>query len=401
MKTEGLFYLCTTIGNLCGIPVRIYEGDERIFYHSLVDIPKDPMVVYRNEIWSVTSHVGYFATPFFHYYGIINAEPYKIIIGPSRQVDSTDQELRTIAFQADVSADEVDGFIFSMKSIVRMPLNSILQMLCTVNFVLNQEKLTLEDIIIYESEQKFLSESIVSYRLDSYPNEQQPEIQIDVYTSYTVEQRLMDIIRKGQTAALKEWVSTAPAIRPGILSTDQLRQMKNIFIVSTTLASRAAIRGGLDAKTAFYLSDAYIQRMELLQDSTQITNLQYHMIKDYTERVERVRIGKHPSQLSMQVANYVQEHLSEVISVDQLSAELFISRSRLTARFKEETGMTLTEFVMKEKIEEAKRLLRLTNKSLGAISDYLGFASQSHFSRVFRKSTACTPGDYRQLAAKE
>ena len=75
----------------------------------------------------------------------------------------------------------------------------------------------------------------------------------------------MGLVAKGSTAALREWMAGAPAIRPGILSNDQLRQLKNIFIVSTTLASRAAIRGGLAEEDAFSLSDAYIQKCELLR----------------------------------------------------------------------------------------------------------------------------------------
>ena len=45
--------------------------------------------------------------------------------------------------------------------------------------------------------------------------------------------------------------------------------------------------------------------------------------------------------------------------------------------------------------EEAKRLLRYSDKSLTAISNYLGFSSQSHFSRVFKKYASCAPGEYR------
>jgi hypothetical protein len=59
MENEDLIYLCTAIGNLSGIPIRIYKNDERIFYYALVDLPKDPMIVYQNDIWTVSSHVGY------------------------------------------------------------------------------------------------------------------------------------------------------------------------------------------------------------------------------------------------------------------------------------------------------------------------------------------------------
>ena len=48
-----------------------------------------------------------------------------------------------------------------------------------------------------------------------------------------------------------------------------------------------------------------------------------------------------------------------------------------------------------EKTEEAKRLLRYTDRSAAAISEYLAFSSPAHFTRVFKKYTGLTPGEYR------
>ena len=70
MKNLDIPYLCTIIGNLSGIPIRLYEGEDRIFYHALVNLPKDPVELYRDDIWKITDHVGYYATDIFNYYGI-------------------------------------------------------------------------------------------------------------------------------------------------------------------------------------------------------------------------------------------------------------------------------------------------------------------------------------------
>ncbi len=75
---------------------------------------------------------------------------------------------------------------------------------------------------------------------------------------------------------------------------------------------------------------------------------------------------------------------------------MFLSRTRLYVEFKEETEMTLTDFVLKEKTDEAKRLRRYTDKTLTAISAYLGFSSKSHFPRTFRKYGDCSPLEYRK-----
>ena len=395
MKQIDLEYLCTVIGNLSGIPIRLYDGETLVFSYSFVKLPKDPVELYRDEIWRIQESVGYYVTKIFNYYGIINSGNLKIIIGPTRQTGNTDQDLRELAFQLDVSPEDTAEFVIGMKSIIRMPLESIMQILCTVNYVLNGEKLSLQDIAVFDDQQDILSKDAVAKQsAQQYSSENIP-LQ-DVHNTFELEQAVMTIVRKGDTAALREWIKAAPAIRGGIIAAEQLRQMKNTFIVSVTLASRAAIRGGMDVEDAFSLSDAYIQKCELLNSPDQIMNLQYHMILEYTQKVERIRLGKHPGKLAIDVANYIQHHLSEPITAEDIAKELYLSRPYLSRKFIEETGESLTDSILKEKTEEAKRLLRYSDKSLTAISNYLGFSSQSHFSRVFKKYANCTPGEYRE-----
>lgn len=389
----NLPYLCTTIGNLSGVPVRIFEGESLIFYYSQAYLPRDPMAVYRDQIFAVKAHVGYITTPHFHYYGIVNSGQTKIVIGPTRQITETDQELRELAFRSDVAADDMEDFVAGMKSIVRMPFESILQMLCTMNHVLNGETLSLKDITIYDAEQEKLLKAQGRQQAAQKLSAQADE---SLHNTLDQEQALLRMVRKGDTAALKEWINHAPAIRGGVLAKEQLRQKKNTFIVAVTLVSRAAIRGGMDVEDAFSHSDSYIQQCELLSSPSDILNLQYRMVLDYTERVERLHLGKHPSKLTVDVANYIQRHMSEPITTEKIAKELFLNRSYLSRKFKEETGETLTDFILKEKTEEAKRLLRYSDKPLTAISSYLGFSSASHFSRVFKAYVGSTPSEYRE-----
>lgn len=401
MKDMDLKYICKLIGNLSGVPIRVYQGETLFFYHSIAALPKDPMELYREDIWGVTSNVGYFVTRHFHYYGIINSGETKIVMGPTSQTSDNDQELRELAFRADVPAEDTEEFVAGMKGIVRMPLESILQILCTINYILNGEKLELEDIAIYESQQNDLKELLERKRsawaFSRSLSGDGPETY--GHNTYTQEQQVLRMVRKGDTQALRGWIASAPAIRGGTLASDQLRQVKNMFVVTATLVSRAAIQGGLSTEDAFTLSDAYIQRCELLNALERITNLQYHMVLEFAERVERIRFGGKPTQLTVAVINYIQHHLSEPIRAEEMAKALFMSRPYLSAKFKEETGETLTDFILKEKTEEAKRLLRYSDKSSTAISSYLGFSSLGHFSQVFKKYTGRTPTEYREKYA--
>ncbi len=78
-----------------------------------------------------------------------------------------------------------------------------------------------------------------------------------------------------------------------------------------------------------------------------------------------------------------------------MAREFYLSRTHFSAKFRKETGMTLTDFILTETTDEAKRLLRYSDKSAAAIAAYLGFSSHGHFSRVFKKYAGTTPGEYR------
>ena len=393
MENVNFIYLCKAIADFSVLPVRLYEGTELIYAYSVVRLPADPIKPFLKEILTIRDHVGYFVTPRFFTYGVLNAGAKKIVIGPTAQVIPSDQALREMAFQSDVPKEETRQFLDGVKALTRMPLGTLLIMLCTMNHLLTGEELELSDLAIHESEQQRIKVAVERRRTERKHNSEPTPLP---HNTLQIEETLMDIVRRGDSAALRQWIAQAPPARGGVLASDQLRQMKNTFIVTATLASRAAIRGGLSADEAFSLSDGYIRQAELLSSQAGITNLQYNMVLEFTEQVERVRRGSNPSKLSLEAADYVRRHLSEPINTEEMAREFYLSRTHFSAKFKKETGETLTAFILREKMEEAKRLLRYTDKSSSAIGAYLGYSSQGHFARVFKSFTGQTPGEYRE-----
>ena len=394
MSKVDYTYLAKSVASLSGIPVRVFEGETELCRFFPVNLPKDPMTLYRSGIMGITEHVGYFATPLFHCYGVLNAGPHKIVIGPTSQIMADEQKLKELAFRLDVPKEDVPAFSDGMNAIVRMPMETLLEMLCTINHLLNGgETLKISDITIHETELKLLKAGAERQRTKRVYAEETTERQ--AHHTLAIENAVMDIVSRGDTAALKSWLSQASAVQSGTIAKDQLRQFRNVFIVTATLASRAAIRGGMREDEAFTLSDAYIQRVELMTSHEKILNLQFHMLLEYTEQVEQLHRGRHTTKLSLDVANYVRRHLSESISVDAMAEELYLSRPYLSSKFKRETGLTLTDYILREKTEEAKRLLRYSDKSASAIASYLGFSSHGHFIKVFKKYAGLTPQEYR------
>lgn len=81
-----------------------------------------------------------------------------------RQTENSTQELRELAFRTGVEPEDTEEFILAMKGIMRMSLESVLQMLCSINYILNDEKLELKDITIFDGEQTEMTSQLESAR---------------------------------------------------------------------------------------------------------------------------------------------------------------------------------------------------------------------------------------------
>lgn len=377
------------VSNLSGIPVRLFDGEEQLFQISMVPLPRDPYLLVKPEITFVDRNVGFYVSQRFYTYGFVSSGKHRIVIGPSRQAPPQDQELREIAFELDVPPDDLSEFMSGMKQITRLPLETLVKMLCFLNFAVNREKLQLNDLIETGENRFGLEQKRTEVRFE----QTEP---VTLHNTLAIEQMVMNIIRKGDVAALEAFAQDAPAVIPGNMAPEQLRQAKNTFIVTVTEASRSAIRGGMDVEDALTASDAYIRQCELMTDIHQITKLNYDMVLYYTQQVQAIRHGHYATDLVRNVALYIQHHLSETITTDQIADHLYLSRQHLSRCFTRDAGIPLAAYIRNEKTEEAKRLLRYTDKTISSIALFLGFSSQAHFSKVFKEITGMTPGDYRE-----
>ena len=171
--------------------------------------------------------------------------------------------------------------------------------------------------------------------------------------------------------------------------------MKNVFINTATVVSRTAIQAGVDVDDAFNLSDYYIRQCELTNNISEISNLQYAMVVDYIKVVNATR-EQTLSLTSRRVRHFVRDNLTLPITTQEVADHLHVSRPYLSELFKKENGVTLSNYIITEKINEACRMLEYTDKSILEISTALGFSSQSHFTKVFKKIKGTTPKGIRK-----
>ena len=209
------------------------------------------------------------------------------------------------------------------------------------------------------------------------------------------ETALCSAVEAGDRAMLERSLFAPHQGRVGRMSINDLRQQKYSFICIATLATRAAIRGGLAAENAFHLSDLYCQRADLLSEIPLLQNLTFTMLMEFCAKVREKRKLSAVSPLIQNCLNYISVHLHEPIGLEQLSQHCGLCSRSLSLRFREEVGMGIPEYIHHEKLREAEYLLRHTDYSLSEITNYLNYPSQSYFTQIFKKYKKTTPQQFR------
>ena len=104
------------------------------------------------------------------------------------------------------------------------------------------------------------------------------------------------------------------------------------------------------------------------------------------------------SNIATAIAEYVSSHYSECISARVLAEKFSISYSYLSKIMSREFGMSLGDYIISKRIEQAKRLLIATDESVAEIAYECGFASSSAFISHFKSQTGKTPLAFRKTA---
>ena len=100
---------------------------------------------------------------------------------------------------------------------------------------------------------------------------------------------------------------------------------------------------------------------------------------------------------AQKLALYLDEHYMEKLSLDSISRQLHIGRTKLCAIAKElSKGKTLSWLIAQRRINAAKRLLLQSNLPISAVAEEVGISDYNYFSKVFRSITGTTPSAYRK-----
>ena len=213
------------------------------------------------------------------------------------------------------------------------------------------------------------------------------------HTPRDYESRLMSYVEAGDFEGLVRFSQAPIPGKEGVLSYDADRNARYNYIVTVTIACRAAIRGGADAEAAYSLSDTLLKEMDRSPAPFNGETLLYSALQSFCALAAGK--GTAPeSKLVTQCRDFVSRNLHVPITLEMLSAECGVTPRWLSHKYRQETGESIVDHIHREKMKEACRLLKYTRLTVVETSAILGYSSQSYFGAVFKKYIGTTPKEY-------
>lgn len=133
---------------------------------------------------------------------------------------------------------------------------------------------------------------------------------------------------------------------------------------------------------------------EIIENSAM--SLFMYMIRLYEKTIKNETVTTTKNEVIDDLVKYITSNFGSNLTLDFLAEYAHLSPEYLSRYFKKCTGVNLSDFITKTRIEKAKYRLRTGNWSINDICEYCGYRSISNFQKAFKKAVGMTAGEYRK-----
>ena len=239
-----------------------------------------------------------------------------------------------------------------------------------------------------ESSRQTNIESILQQSDDSY-------IEL-IELRYQIEKEMSRAVEKGDKAQLEQVTKQVKNVFDFSerFPNQPVRALKNALIVLNTLLRVAAERGHVQPIYRHRISEKFsklIERSDTIDSLNKLTNVMY---EEYCDLVRNHAVSGY-SPVVQKAVEHIRSHFNRPLNISRIADTCGVHPSHLSRQFKKETGMTLTDYQQKQRIEEAKIWLKSERASISWIAEYIGYEDSGYFTRVFKKLVGMSPSQYR------
>lgn len=322
------------------------------------------------------------------FYGaFLDYEENLLLFGPCANKPLTDMQIH--------SYKKFSGIKDQNFSIDEKNFENLTNILCIAYFFATKQMINEHEVLFewINDRGKYVAsnEEIETYQL----NKSELEFQ---YNSYDFESQYLNAIETGDVEGMLGILqaNSQAANKVGMLAKNNKKRMEYMYVSSIALVARAAIRGKMNPNQAYELADIYLQKLERCHSIEEMSQLGYQMQLDFTNKIHDIQSKERREIYVEQCKDYIAKHLRTPFQVSDIAKSIVINPSYLSRKFSEQEGITIQQYIYRERCLKAANMMRYTSYTIAEIAEYLCFSSQSHFGKRFKEYLGETPHKYRK-----
>jgi len=396
-KLSELQTFLNLYNQLFNFPLTLYTFEKGFFFSTLEldDIAKDFLSYQQKYVEPLIDEnecVNIFTEDFF-LTALMKIQDSKLylLIGPVKLDILTEGQITKLMERYHVPNIYRPSIEFIIENIPVKEHSVFLKNVVIINYAINRCQCSANKLLESETIEKKEDSNDYIPILENYFDEEARHV------GGEFEEKLIFIIKNGLVDELHEISYGNAKGRIGILGDTYLRNIKNQLIILNSLCLRAAISGGMDRETACTVGEKYAREIEKCKTVNELSSLSTKIKYDYCSRVKAIIEPEINNPLILKAIIYIKNNKYNYIQAKDIANDLGVTPEYFSALFKKYTGKTFSEYYNSLRIQEAKKLLIFTDKSLVEIAMLLNFSSQSHFQNQFKKVIGTTPTEYRNM----
>lgn len=200
------------------------------------------------------------------------------------------------------------------------------------------------------------------------------------------------LLQEGRTDSLKERVKLYLK-RQRIGHTISRQMLKQFRLDMTQMIFSWLRQCGIQAHIVFHNAQNDKLYRNALDSEEDMWNYVEYLLD---QSVAYKALTDRPCGVIEQVREYIDRHYNEELPREELAAMIYLNPDYLSRRFKEEKGISISNYILKKRMDRAKELLRATDMPINAVAMEVGYDNFAYFTKVFRNKEGRSPNEYRK-----
>lgn len=217
------------------------------------------------------------------------------------------------------------------------------------------------------------------------------------HNAVLIERRMIERVKAGDLEGIKKMYQSEADVdlsTIGNVSKDFLKSYEYYMVTEIILVSRAAAEAGVSVEAAYELSDIFLQELSTAKTFKEYMKISMLSNLMFTKLVSDTTNNKKYPFIDA-CKDYIARNLRKPFKIQDISQQIGVNNSYLSKIFSKTEGMTISQYIAKERCSHAANLLKYSDYDISEIAEYFCFSSQSHFGVQFKKIYGMTPKEYR------